>query len=800
MSAACRLLIAAFVLAPGLLCAQATLWLNRGVQLFCPGAPALANIIFTNRTTIPQTIPAGTILRLAFPVALDGTGAAPQGIALTQEVNVVTATFPTAYTVAAYNALRFQSIPLHSIPAANHTAISVRVILWPATAITLIGEGYHALVGLVDTNACVPSPAFTVDDVTLACPSAAELSAFNSKTVFRFEGDPTAGQLVCRAADGSADLTRLQERAYQALRLMQILQFQSPLPWTEKSLYDWFTHAVRGVRFRTDTEYAYCCDPDGYINIPSKTLGAVQFNTSEWLGTLMVLFAHEARHNEGLPHTCGTWDLTLSELGSWGVQYYLNEWIALRTGIFFSPRPGGGSPGGYRAFYWDSAQYMFDVSICDAAVGMTVAPRKLDFGTQTAGVTSLAKTVAFTATRGAPGSVDTVTLGGANPGDFILGGESCSGVTAPPTCAMLVSFKPQGNGLRTATLTSGLGVVTLSGNSGSPPCTYSLSRSNEVAPATGADGALDVTAPAGCPWNAQSKAQWISLTVPVAGSGGGRIGYSVAANPGSSPRVGTINVMDRTFAVVQPGTLALKVPTFSAQGIMNSASFVSGAPAGSLATIFGANLSTSVTGSLSATIFPYPEKLGESRVLLNGIPAPLVGVANTGGLELINVQIPWELAGRNPVTVVVENAGVKSAPVQIDLPAVRPGIFTIDGLNAVVQHVCPSGVSLCVVTAAEPARAGEPVVLYATGLGPVDYPVRTNQPAPMSEPFARTTAPLEVTIGGITAKVDFSGLAPGFAGLYQINARVPDGVSGAMVPIVVWAAGEGSKPAFMVIR
>ncbi len=42
----------------------------------------------------------------------------------------------------------------------------------------------------------------------------------------------------------------------------------------------------------------------------------------------VVLYVHEARHNQGYGHTCGTNDRTLAEMGAWGVQYYLDAWLA----------------------------------------------------------------------------------------------------------------------------------------------------------------------------------------------------------------------------------------------------------------------------------------------------------------------------------------------------------------------------------------------------------------------------------------------------------------------------------------
>src|SRR6478736_3739263 len=64
-----------------------------------------------------------------------------------------------------------------------------------------------------------------VEDLISQCPSSSEVASFNADLAISFEGDPTAGKLVCHATDGSADLTRFQERVYQALRVMKALRF-----------------------------------------------------------------------------------------------------------------------------------------------------------------------------------------------------------------------------------------------------------------------------------------------------------------------------------------------------------------------------------------------------------------------------------------------------------------------------------------------------------------------------------------------------------------------------------------------
>jgi hypothetical protein len=142
----------------------------------------------------------------------------------------------------------------------------------------------------------------------------------------QFEPGLTAGMLVCRAEDGSADLNRLQERAYQALLLIRQLEFDAALPWTNQRLWDWFVGSARGIRFTTVATGIYCCEPASVI------VAGVNTNVESAPGFPRSIFGyvHEARHAEGHhPHTCeGTKDNTIAELGAFGVQYYLGVWIA----------------------------------------------------------------------------------------------------------------------------------------------------------------------------------------------------------------------------------------------------------------------------------------------------------------------------------------------------------------------------------------------------------------------------------------------------------------------------------------
>jgi uncharacterized protein (TIGR03437 family) len=104
-----------------------------------------------------------------------------------------------------------------------------------------------------------------------------------------------------------------------------------------------------------------------------------------------------------------------------------------------------------------------------------------------------------------------------------------------------------------------------------------------------------------------------------------------------------------------------------------------------------------------------------------------------------------------------------------------------------------------------PARAGDFLAVYATGLGSVQGPKGEAGPAagtaaPLS-PLFQTTAKVTARIGGVDAPVRFAGLAPTFAGLYQINVQVPPGVvPGSAIPLKISAAGAGSNTVTIVVQ
>lgn len=103
------------------------------------------------------------------------------------------------------------------------------------------------------------------------------------------------------------------------------------------------------------------------------------------------------------------------------------------------------------------------------------------------------------------------------------------------------------------------------------------------------------------------------------------------------------------------------------------------------------------------------------------------------------------------------------------------------------------------VTATNPAFRGEVVVIYATGLGSVTFPPATGAATLSDPPSVSTPLPI-VTVGGVTAPVIFSGLAPGFVGLYQVRVQVPPNAPSGSQDVVIQAGGRSSNSVKIAIQ
>jgi adhesin/invasin len=102
-------------------------------------------------------------------------------------------------------------------------------------------------------------------------------------------------------------------------------------------------------------------------------------------------------------------------------------------------------------------------------------------------------------------------------------------------------------------------------------------------------------------------------------------------------------------------------------------------------------------------------------------------------------------------------------------------------------------------TAATPIPAGGVALLFITGQGPVTPAVADGLAAPAT-PLSILNAPAQVTIGSQSAQVIYQGLAPGFAGLAQINAIVPSGLTPGDQPVFVTINGKPSNAGLITVK
>ncbi len=227
-------------------------------------------------------------------------------------------------------------------------------------------------------------------------------------------------------------------------------------------------------------------------------------------------------------------------------------------------------------------------------------------------------------------------------------------------------------------------------------------------------------------------------------------------------------------------------PVYSLASVVNSATGVSGdfAP-NSLVTIYGTNLSF---GTSSASAAQYlPRVLAEVQVNINGLPADLFYVSP----QQINFLVPSILTP-GPVKIQVVRQGVTGPLVTIILNETAPGFFALGSGNVIATHADGR-----LLGEDSPAAPEEVVVIYAAGLG------HTN---PDSEPgLAPTRAAsivllsrLSVLLGGNTvdpSRILYAGVTPGFAGLYQINLKVPS--TAASNPEIRVFIGMQGSPSFL---
>lgn len=203
------------------------------------------------------------------------------------------------------------------------------------------------------------------------------------------------------------------------------------------------------------------------------------------------------------------------------------------------------------------------------------------------------------------------------------------------------------------------------------------------------------------------------------------------------------------------------------QGIVNAAGnspAVNPISPGEFIAIYGSGLAAQTVVAAP----PYPTTLGNVSVSIGGLPAPLYLVS----AGQINCLVPYGVATTGgTVTVIVNNNGTVSNTVAQAVSATAPGIFSNNlsgtGEGAIVH------LNNTLVSANNPAVAGETLTIYLTGLGALQTPI-TDGNAPNPPAADSTAVTVQVAVDGVLSpNVLYAGINPVYPGLYQINFRMP---------------------------
>jgi uncharacterized protein (TIGR03437 family) len=277
---------------------------------------------------------------------------------------------------------------------------------------------------------------------------------------------------------------------------------------------------------------------------------------------------------------------------------------------------------------------------------------------------------------------------------------------------------------------------------------------------------------------------WLSAA-PLAGTGTAQI--ALKADPtGFEPGVYRATIVIQSSGAA-PETVSVPVMFVSGgsnagtsiAGVASSASTGTTGSPGMLLSVYGAKLANTTQ---TASGIPLPFTVAGVSATVNGLPAPLTYVSP----GQINLQIPYE-AGTGPAVLGIDNNG-QIAGFAFQLAPAAPGIFADASGNLLPNAaVAPGGTT----------------TLYLTGAGDVSPLIATGQAPSSSTPVASLPVPLlplSVTVGGIPALVQFSGIPRGLVGTVQVNFTVPASVPAGTQPVVVTAGGKASPPVNLTVQ
>lgn len=294
----------------------------------------------------------------------------------------------------------------------------------------------------------------------------------------------------------------------------------------------------------------------------------------------------------------------------------------------------------------------------------------------------------------------------------------------------------------------------------------------------------------GQPRSAQFEFDW---TAPSSDVGSVTFYVSAVAGDGTSSGNGN-HVYNQQYA------LTVKVggqPQLTKGGTVNAANFDTAVSPGSWITIQGTDLAktTRAWGKDDFINNRAPTSLDGVSVTLDGKPAYVAYVSPTQ----LNIVAPANPSFGN-VNVLVTNNGLLSNSSSVTVQPAAPALFAWSAKYAVATRpdfslVAPPALFPGLTT--KPAKPGDVIILWATGLGQTSPTPLPGLFTPSDQLYSVVILPT-VSIGGISAEVIGAALAPTYSGLYQIAIKVPDGLADGDQPVKI-QTGSAKSPAGLLL-
>jgi uncharacterized protein (TIGR03437 family) len=261
------------------------------------------------------------------------------------------------------------------------------------------------------------------------------------------------------------------------------------------------------------------------------------------------------------------------------------------------------------------------------------------------------------------------------------------------------------------------------------------------------------------------------VTVNAEGLQPGTYAGSITATPAIPPNVAPVNI---PFELVVPPS-GPRVRTF---GVTSAGSYAHSVVApGEAVVIFGQGFGPAELAGLALNDGVVATEIGETRVLFDSEPAPMIySVANQA-----SCFVPFSVAGKKFVEMVVEYQGVASPPVRLAVSPAKPALLTSDqsggGIGAILNQDNSFNVQ-------KPARAGEVIQIFGIGGGQTTPPSTGGR---LQTGSAEYNLAMRAVVDGVEVETNYAGPAPGLVeGVFQVNLRLPESVRGGKIPITIY--------------